>query len=51
MLELPGPWPFPPFLHDGLDGSFVEAVADPVPVRWVGDRNALGAGTPASATR
>ncbi|MBV9022837.1 MAG: hypothetical protein JO362_03275 [Streptomycetaceae bacterium] len=42
---------FLPFPHDGLDGSFVEAIADPVPVRWAGDRIALGTGTPVSATR
>jgi hypothetical protein len=46
-----GQWQFLPFLHEGLDGSFVEAIADPVPVRWAGDRIALGTGTPVSATR
>jgi beta-fructofuranosidase len=37
-----GRWQFLAFHHDHADGSFVGEIADPRPIRWVGDALVLG---------
>jgi hypothetical protein len=51
MLELPSSWMWDFRLADDGERYHLFFLADPVPVRWVGDRIALGTGTLVSATR